>query len=49
MRMIEDDSVGLGIVGKGGSAPVTHPPSTIKNFARKPILLFAALACPVLR
>jgi hypothetical protein len=28
-RMIGGNSVDLGIVGKGGSAPVIHPPSTI--------------------
>ncbi len=48
-RMIGGNSVDLGIVGKGGSAPVTHSPSTITNFARMPILLFAALAHPILR
>ena len=47
--MIGVASEGLCCVGKDGSAPVTHPPSTITNFARMPILLFAALARPILR
>lgn len=47
--MIGGNSECLCVVGKGGSAPVTHPPSTITNFARMPILPFAALAHPILR
>jgi len=46
--MIGGDSVDLGGVGKGGSAPVTRPRSTIKMFERTPILLFAALSYPML-